>query len=879
VLCHLKISDLISLFAIEMKCRLIKYFTLYMLACFFRPTLLIAQDYPIKYLGIEQGLSNNSVRCIYQDSKGFMWFGTYDGLNRYDGYEFKIFRNKFTDSSSIINNWIYTITEDSDGDLWVGTRQGISTLHKQSGNFSPLYYKSSSNNSLQKVTAVIKSIKGSEDGKVFVGSQTLGLLVFDKKNSYGVKINIEGQTESNYEVQSIKIAEDKTVWLFVQGFGLGIFDSRSSTIKIIDQSVKTANCIEINGNDIWIGSNAGVYRYNVVSKKNEQVFNKANGTLPSDIIVGITLDKNKDLWLSSNGGGITILRTASDKLEYIGAGVEKKSLSSESVYTVFEDKDLRKWVGTLRGGINVIDSHKSKFTTISYDPLNPGNLSSNFIYSFYEATNGHLWIGTDGGGISVWDRQKNLFHNYKAGITAGALKDNSITTIVGDYHNNIWLGTFFNGIDKFNVATNQFEHYPCINPANGQINKTIYTLYEDRQHNLFAGALRSAEANGALYIFNEQLNKFEVFDTKLPDIFVMKEDKSGKLWGGDLTHLILIDTKKKQHQFYDIGTPVHSIYEDNKGDFWVGTEGGGLILFDRKNGKIISRYTTEQGLCNNTVLNILDDNNGNLWLSTFNGLSRFGVEKRQPKNYYYADGLQSNQFTYNAAIKLHSGEMVFGGIKGLNIFYPKDISSSGTFSKLVMSEIKVDNTPLEENKAQIFSQDRNGITLLNIPYNKAIVSFDFTALEYSSADKISYMYYMEGWDKGWTSAGTTRTATYTHLDEGSYTFRVKSTNVAGDWNPQELTVRITILPPWYRTWWAYVLYGLTITGILIFIYYYRVKQNRLKYEATVAKITAEKERSERQMKQAELEKEMAEHEKDKAEDAKKIAEKETERVK
>ena len=311
--------------------------------------------------------------------------------------------------------------------------------------------------------------------------------------------------------------------------------------------------------------------------------------------------------------------------------------------------------------------------------------------------------------------------------------------------------------------------------------------------------------------------------------------------------------------------------EDRSGNFWVGTEGGGLILFNRTQGKIIARYTTDEGLCSNSILTILEDAAGNLWMSTFNGIAKFNPKNKTFKNYYKGDGLQSNQFNYHAALKLRSGEFAFGGINGFSLFRPENIVAATGNPKIFVTDVKVANTSLEKDPSLDIQTNSNRIELIRIPFNKAVLSFEFAALEYSAPDKIQYAYYMQGSDKDWNYCGNSRKVVYSHLSEGTYTFRVKNTNAEGQWNKSTVQISIIVLPPWYRTWWAYLMYVAMIGAAVYFYLQYRSKQTRLQYEVKIAKLNAENERSEREKEHAEREKERILNEKEREINEKKIS--------
>ncbi|OQP57749.1 hypothetical protein A3860_08975 [Niastella vici] len=824
----------------------------------FRP--LYATDYPItSYLGIEQGLSNNSVRCIFQDQKGFVWFGTYDGLNRYDAYNFKVFRNNFNNPLSLPNNFINAIDEDNIGNIWVGTRQGVAVYHSLANSFTPVYYKTGKG-PLVKLTNVIRDLESDGDGNMFIGTIDAGVYFCAAGDSVCVRVPMDGEAAGQVlDIASIKKGTDKTIWVFVRAKGLYRFDAAAKKLRLVNASITNASCLEVKGDLIWVGSSRGMHRYSIKQNTYDKYYDEQNGLHQNDVIA-LTCDRNNKLWVSTNAG-ITILDIANDQsMQYLEADKQRYSLSSNAITSVLEDRDGRMWIGCLRGGINIIDNRKKLFGKVDVDPLAANTLLSNYIFAFYEGSDGKLWVGTDGNGLSIWDRKTNTFRNYRHDpADAHSLSNDYITAITSDPENKVWVATYRGGMNRYNSAANNFEHFRFVQvaPFREFVNGLTYTMFQDKQNRLWTGTLQYG-----LFVLNRATNTFELFDDKLKDLLLITQDREGTLWAGSLSNLIAIDPVKKQHRFFNIGKPVRSLQEDKAGNFWVGTEGGGLLLFDRKTGKIVKRYTTDEGLCSNSILNILEDRQGNLWISTFNGLSKFNGKDQQFTNYYQNDGLQSNQFNYNAALALRSGELVFGGIKGFNIFQPADIIEYRNTRPILFTDIKINNTPIEQENSVIEKSTGNSIEVIKVPFNKAILSFEFASLDYSAPDKMQYAYFLEGWDRGWNYANNSRTAVYTHLSEGNYTLRVKSTSTPGKWDGKELLLQIIVLPPWYRSVWAYLMYVL-MAGAIIYVYNrYRIKQTRLAYEVKIARLNAETEKAERAKEKAELEKERAERERE-----------------
>lgn len=796
---------------------------------------------PVKRLGIESGLSNNSVRVVYQDKQGFIWLGTYDGLNRYDGTEFKVFRNKLNDSTSLPHNYIYSIHEDADNNLWIGTGQGVVKYNHTYSDFSPLYGYPYLAKAPVKITINATSIKSAADGALLIASNGWGLLVKKRKDVFAreVPLLIGNQKLSGYNVRDIAVNGNK-VWLFVAGRGLCVYDAKQDIVTLVNADVKQANCMLLNNaGQLWIGGETGLFLYDPAIGKYSKAYTARAGELSAQDVITVCFDKQQQLWAGTDGGAISILNTSTGTFSYIGSGPEKDQVSSEAVYSIIRDKENRMWIGTIKGGCNVFDEQKNNFITVASDPHKINTLSSNFIYSFYEDRDGDIFVGTEGGGLSIWHRSQNTFKNYRhQSANTSSISHNIVSSILQDYTGALWMATYGGGINRLNKATGTFERFRCINDVTGEENRNAWLMYEDKDKRLWATTF----INGPLYYFDRSANKFVVFDQRVNDLVSILEDSKGRFWGGNTVSFIRIDRKKKEHKFYNLGKPVRAVFEDSKQNLWIGLEGGGLILFDAEKGAVKKRYSTADGLCNNAVLNIEEDANGFLWLSTFNGLSKFDPATSRFKNFYESDGLQSNQFSYNASYKLRSGEMLFGGINGFNLFVPEKMTNRTFTPPLYITNILINNKPAAETGNYIKETGNSGITELRIPFKEAVLSFEFTALEYTSPEKIAYAYYLDGWDKNWNYAGNIHNINYNNIREGRYTLRIKSTNANGDWNNAETVLTITILPPWYRSIIAYILYVVLIGTLVYMFYSYRLKQAQLQYKVKLTELNAEKEK-------------------------------------
>ncbi|MVN20262.1 two-component regulator propeller domain-containing protein [Mucilaginibacter arboris] len=815
----------------------VSIFTLLLLQ-FFLLKKARANEVPVQFLGIEKGLSNNNVTCIFKDHYGFMWFGTFQGLNRYDGYDFKVFKNKLDDTTSLANNYVSAIAEDGNNNIWVGTQRGISIYSNLTANFSSLYYRPYRAAVNLKVTSYINSVKPDAKGDLFIATRETGLLICKKGSNKAFQVPLRNTFHLNlqYNVQAITIIGDK-IWLFIKDKGLYRYNSKTGGLNLINAAINKANCMEAdNQGTLWIGTNNGIYRYSI-STNTYQHYTEQASKLSGSVVTSFCIDKNS-IWIGTDGGGITILNTTTGKICYMLPGNDKNALNSGAIYTIYQDQDLRKWIGTLRGGINIIDPKKNKFKLIEHNLLNKNSINNNFILSFCEDAGHNIWIGTDGAGLNYWDRRQRSFISMTHNLAdPQSLSNNYVTYILQDYRNNIWVSTYGGGINKYKSGNHSFEHYTCYNSVSKHEDEDLWYLLEDQHKNLWA----AAGFEGGLYQLNQQKNQFELFDANIKTIFSLAKDHSGQLWAGTFNSLVKVDTISKKHQVIKIAYPVRSIYEDEEHYLWLGTEGGGLLRFNPQNNQI-EHVTEANGLASNSILNILEDKSHNLWLSTYNGISKYNVITKKISNFFDSDGLQSNQFNYNAAIKLQSGEFLFGGIKGFNIFYPDSIKPDIRAPEVFLTGFKINNVPLEQDASFTGKKSVLGLNSITIPYDKAVLSVDFAAPEYSYPDKINYAYFLQGWDKTWNEVGKLRTANYSRLTEGNYILRVRATNTSAGWSPKERVIHIQVLPPWYRTWWAYVLYFCAAAGAVYYYLRYQKKQFRLEQEVEITHIKAEKER-------------------------------------
>jgi signal transduction histidine kinase/ligand-binding sensor domain-containing protein/DNA-binding response OmpR family regulator len=796
-----------------------------------------SQEYSVKFLDISDGLSNNSVTTIYQDSDGFMWFGTYDGLNRYDGYNFKVYRNKINDKSSLSFNTIYNIEGDSKKNIWVGGSNGACVFDKRESIFHPLTFISK-NNTTQILKDIIHQIRSVSDNEVLVASQNFGVLIFENGSFTGRHIDIEKDNTKilPYNYNAVVLENDSKnsrCWVYVRNVGICQYNYNSKKLKVVHPLTIEVKCMKLSADALWLGTDDGLYSFNTKTNLLSSNYLPVNCTV-SDI----SIDKKKEMWVTTDGKGIYKVTAGTNKAIPYSLAKGKQLVKSNSIWSLHEDVSGNMWIGTLRGGISMIGNSPKNFKNIRYN-VKDSDPAENFILSFCEDEKKNLWIGTDGAGLRYWNKKNNSYTIYSTSAASPhKISSNFITSIIKDNNNEIWLSTWAGGVNRINPVNNTISYYSCYNPFTKQIEKNIWTVYKDSKGTIWA----SATNEGTLYFFDFAKNAFVLFDKAIDNLQCLTETSDGKLWGGNYTSLFAIEKGSGKHKKFAIGNPIRCIHEDNDKNLWLGTQEGGLLLFDRNTNKF-KRLTTDDGLPSNTILRILEDKVGNLWMSTYNGICRYDKKRKTFRNFSINDGLQSNQFSFNAALKLSTGEFVFGGINGFNSFFPEDIKEFNQKNNLHLTDFYVNNQPVEKSKNELISEwDSGRIKEVKLPYDQTTLSIEFVALDYNNADKINYAYYLDGWDDRWNYVDQARKANYARLSEGKYVFKVKTTNFRGGWNKEVSLVTVIVLPPWYRTWWAYSFYLLAGAGIIFAYIRYNKNKEKLKYKVKIAELESAKEK-------------------------------------
>ena len=856
-------------------------------------SLSFGQNNTIKFtnLSLKEGLTQSSVNCILQDKKGFMWFGTQDGLNRYDGYHFTVFKHDPADSTSLSDNFIQSMFEDKQGVLWIGTEGGLNKFDREKEQF--IRYRQTAN-SIGLSNNIVWAICEDNQANLWIGTAD-GLNKFDREKEtfrHFKHDHKNPQSISSNEIQSLYADKSGALWIGTIGGGLNKFDQAKEKFTVYRHKSADPNTISNNwvwsifedaSADLWIGTNDGLNKLNRKNGKFERFKSQENepGTISHNVIRSIFQDDSGILWIGTGGGGLNRFEKEKKQFSYFQYHDNlSSSLANNNVFDIYEDRTGTLWIGT-NGGISKFDRAKQNFNHFRNIPNTLNTINSNVVWSILEDKKGILWVGTEEG-LNRMDREKQTVKQYKniVGSRNSQIKG-SIYSLFEDHTNRLWVGTDA-GIYYFDRDKEKFTLFRSGRKnENGLFNKRIYDIFEDAAHNLWIGTkeglYRLDEKRKKLVFFQNDPNETGSISNNI--IRCIYQDKTGTIWigtnGGGLNKMInypekdsvsFISYKSKDNSVNTLNNNIIlSIYEDDRGILWLGTYGGGLNKFNPENNSF-SHYTEKDGLSNNVIYSILSDKKGNLWMSTNKGISKFDPTTEKFQNYYENDGLQSNEFNIGAYCKSRKEELFFGGINGFNAFSPGLIQINQVPPQIVLTDFQVFNKKaIIGGKRSPLKKTITETDELTLSYKDAVITFEFAALHYSFPEKNKFAYIMEGFEEDWNYIDQRRQASYTNLDPGNYIFKVKGANSDGIWSEKGITLNITITPPWWKSWWFRTFGIAFILGGFVTVYKSRIKiieSQKYYLETQVKERTGE---ILNQKQKIEAQKELLEKEKDKVE--------------
>lgn len=824
--------------------------------------MLLAQPERLQFIHKTQddGLSSSSVSAIIQDYKGFMWFGTPDGLNRYDGYNYAIYKNIPSDSASLINNVVRTLFEDHNKSLLLGTENGLSLYNRNQNCFlNYMFDKSSALNGLR-----CSVLKITEDtlGNLWLATN-IGLIYFDRNENQILRYNHEPDNplslSSDY-VEGVMIDKKNKLWVTTRK-GLNQFVAKTSSFKHYTSSTTGedltntifTDIIEDREGNLWFASEEGLFcmTNNGASFKDNLIHYKHdsndNSSLTIDQVISLLVDNSGNLWIGTENGGINLYNKEKNSFwHYRRDDYNMHSLSTESIDDIYQDRTGNLWFGTYTGGLNIAVKNSDAIISFQNQPGASFSLSHNTVTCFLEDHSGQIWLGTDGGGLNLFDIQSNHFKRFNTGNCN--IGSNAILCLVETSDKLIWFGTWAGGLVRYDPKTNTFRSFT--NKNSGNTDNNIFSLAEGDNNDLWLGSFE----HGLIHyqISENKFTEYNQANSGLGNEMVVKIVKlpgNRLLIGTSTTFQIYYiaenrfitftaDPKKSQSLSYD---RVSDILVENDTSIWIGTPYG-LNRFNPNTGTF-TKYFKKDGLPDDFVRGLALDNTTDLWVTTNNGVSRFNKTTGDFKNFTRADGIQGNEFSERSIMKLTNGSIWMGGTKGFNIIYPEKIVENTKVPEIVITDLKIFNksvNPGDENSP--LKQNISETKVLSLTHEKSVLSFSFAVMDFTAPEKNQFAYRMEGFDENWFYSGNKSEAIYTNLSPGDYTFRVKGSNNDGIWNEEGTSIRILILPPWWNTlWFKLVIISailLIVTTILI-SRFRQLKNQKLLLERSVALKTAE----------------------------------------
>ncbi|MEO5592195.1 MAG: two-component regulator propeller domain-containing protein [Chitinophagaceae bacterium] len=830
---------------------------IYALALFFSPALLSQKQNPkFDHLDINSGLSQNNVLCVLQDSRGFMWFGTRDGLNRYDGYKFTLYRNDAANDHSLSNNFITALTEDTKGNMWVATNGGgLNKYDREKDQFSR--YKHNSNNLNSISGDLVTCITEDSRGNLWIGTNNAGLNLLNTNTNQFTHYTENTRDPKKLNCNFIRaVFEDyqHNIWVGTYGGGLNLFDPATGTFTSFRHNNQDTASISFDKvyrifadskKRLWIGTDGGgINLYNYETKKFRQFKHQVNNSnsLPANSIYSLGEDEDGYLWIGTENGGLSIFNPATEIFNnFLHDDFDNSSISTNSLYTSYKDHKGNMWVGTFSGGVDFFNKDYSKFAHYKHN-TNPASLSNNFVLCIKEDSKKRIWIGTDGGGLDLFNQQTRKFTHYKHRQgDKNSICGNYVLNVCEDSRGNIWVGTWGDGLTVFNPEKNTFKHFKN-NPSdtNSLNGNNAWCIFEDHDKNIWVGTHGTGMDlyNPATETFTHHVHSNqEPASISSNIIHMITEDAKGNLWiATDDGGINMFDKKNNKFSAFIhddkknsiSNNSVSTVYKDKKDNLWIGTMRG-LNYFDTKTQQF-TVYTTANGLPNDATFGILEDEKNNLWVSTNKGISEFNLQTGKFKNYGPADGLQSYEFKDHSFCKASNGAMYFGGVNGFNEFFPDKVKENSFDPPLVLTNFQLfnKNVPIETDIHQPSPLKKSIIETkeISLPYASSVISFEFASLNFTVPEKKKYAYMLQGFDKTWNEVGLERKATYTKLDPGQYVFKVRGLTNEGNWSNNIAEVKLTIVPPFWLTWW----FKLVVVAIVIgsAITFYRVRINRVK---------------------------------------------------
>lgn len=775
-----------------------------------------------------------------------MWFGTRDGLNRYDGSHMIIYRNSSTDSTSISDNFITSLYEDQQHNLWVGTRNGLNIFNPRLNSFTRLTHNQANDKSI--AGNHIAALFGDTKGRIWIGTTGAGIsLYYSGSNSFKrITCRATGNAEQALNITTFFEDSRGNLWAGAES-GLYLYENDTEEFSAIIPQPVTIGTHAIqsiaeakNGTLLLCMEDNGLLIFNPAFRTYQQYLHTASDPLSisSNLVRTVFTGKKGEIWVGTVNGGLDWFDIATGKFyNYHYQPDNPNSLSQRTVSVLYQDRQGNLWIGTHRGGINLYTPGSEKFKHYR-QTLAINSLSYNDVKSFCEDKYGNIWIGTDGGGLNRFDRKQGTFIHYKYDpFNTSSLGSNEVIDIKEDSNGNLWIATWGGGLCFYNKATDNFIRYRTSSQKNGHISSDyIQCIFEDKNRQIWIGTYF-----GGLQMLDKKtmtftpVTKSKTGKTSLTgnNILSITHDKEGNLWiGTDDGGLNKMNasTGEFDHYFHQEGKKpdLRVLFTDSRGNLWLGQVG--LHLYN-KAANSFSIFTAAEGLSSVFIKGIAEDNNGFLWISTSAGLKELDPKTSTAKTYSTGDGLQDMEFEANAFLKTKDGQIYFGGINGFNSFYPTEIKLNSFVPPVYVTDLQVQNRKVTGGKGNdLLKEDISFTDTIVLSYKDATFSFGFASLNYTASENNRFAYKLENWDKDWVNAVSDTRASYTNVTPGSYRFIVKASNNDAVWNEKGHIIDVIITPPFWQTWWFRLLVAAALFGAGFYIYSIRRKIRLQRYE-------------------------------------------------
>ncbi|QUW03661.1 protein kinase [Chloracidobacterium validum] len=798
-------------------------------------------------LSIEHGLSQSTATCFLQDRTGFLWFGTADGLNRYDGYGFKVFRRDGRQPDSLAGNLVYAVCEDHTGVLWVGTSEGgLSRYDARTERFTRYAHHPDQPTSLY--GGQVRSLCADRQGQLWIGTSE-GLCRLDRERRHITRFpSADTQTPQallGKRVLSLALDHAGRLWAGTSQ-GLSCYDPETGQFTHYRHNPAqpgtlgegSVRALHVGRSGIlWVGTQGGLCQFlpETGQFRRLSLDPRLASRSGSHAILSIYEDSLGTLWVGTYTAGLYRFNGGTQTFERVPVvSSETASLGGDRIWCIGEDSAQGLWIGTETGGVNCLSLRPRAFTShLVYQPSRK-QLSRRNVWAFAEDRDGNWWIGTEDGLLwhdRIADRQIPI--PLPAQPLNGSCRVNALQI---DSDNNLWV-SYEQGLARVDGRTRRARPVPLAKELPADDILALALVASDQ---LWLGTPEG------IYVIEPATGKTKTHFQPAPTSptglsaplpWMIQRDRRGNVWVSSNRGLSRFESATQSITRFgcnpqDVNSlptnEINAVHEDRRGQLWVATNGGGLCQLDPAGGQCVA-YTTRDGLANDIVYGILEDDAGDLWLSTNHGLSRFSPDTKTFRNFDAQDGLQSNEFNSNAFFRTSTGAMLFGGIAGYTVFHPAHIFENQTPPPVIITGFR----QLDQPESRPVPDD------LALTYDANNFAFEFTALNYVNSEKNRYAYRLEGYDKGWIQAGTQRFASYTNLAPGAYVFRVRAANDAGVWNERGAALRLRIMPPPWKTWWAYTLYALAGAALLTIAFRFQMGRLRERAALTEARIRAE----------------------------------------